>query len=169
MSLATNNCLVATNNAPVYYWDVSAQGWTDWQTNTYIWSFSITCTNLVPRCGVLDSQGNPMTTAHLISSTNLLQWNPEIYCTTGWVSYQTMPGWITQPVEDWGNFLTLGLTNLANVLYVVYDSQGTPLLTNFSSGINLTNAADLTTVSGSASALPASLSVPHKFYRLATP
>ncbi len=167
----SSQALIATNNSTVYYWSAIDNGWTDWQTNIYIWSFSTTFTNFVPRAGILDTQGNPMTTAHLESTTDLVQWSQEIYSATGWVSYTSIPNWVSQPVSDWGTYFGYSASKLANIVYVVYDSQGIPIVTNGSCGYTVTNSDGYATTMTSASGviIPASPSVPHKFYRLASP
>ena len=164
--------IIVTNNSTVYYWSVIDNGWTDWQTNIYVWSFNTTFTNFVPRTGTLDIHGNPMTTAHLESTTDFIQWNREIYSTTGWVSYTSIPDWVSQPVSDWSDYFGCSASKLANVVYIVYDSQGTPLMTNGSCGYTATNNSDgytTTMTSASGVIIPASPSIPHKFYRLTSP
>ena len=97
--------LLATNNedSAASLWDISTNGWTDSQGNPYTWLY-ITHT---------DPAG-----PHIQTSTNLVNWSDAYYNTTIWFSSSAIPDPDAQYVT--------------NMLTVVSDSNGVPLLTNFS-------------------------------------
>lgn len=96
-SLATNN----DENVETK-WDVSTNGWTDWQGNPYTW--------------LIITHTDP-TGPHVQTSTNLTTWTD---------SYQTVYMWISSTVSP-----DLGMNYLTNMTTVVYDGNGVSILTNF--------------------------------------
>jgi hypothetical protein len=100
------NIFLATNNdANVETkWDVSTNGWTDWQGNPYTW--------------LIITQTDP-SGPHVQSSTNLTTWTD---------CYQTVYTWMSSTVSP-----DPDAQYLTNMTTVVCDGSGAPILTNFTS------------------------------------
>jgi len=99
-----NTTLITNNDEAVEnIWDISTNGWTDWQGNPYTW-LAITYT---------DPSG-----PYVQSSTNLVTWTN---------CYQTVYMWLSSSVSP-----DPGMAYLTNMTTVVCDGNGVPLMTNFS-------------------------------------
>lgn len=125
------NTVLATNNDAnmEVIQDISTNGWTDWQGNPYTW--------------YLVTQTDP-TGPHVQSSTNLVDWTNENYTVSMWLSSTVTP----DP----------GMSYFTNAVTVLYDGNGSPVVTNWSS-IPPTGTLNV--------GIPASS--PLKFYRGVTP
>jgi len=100
-----NTILVTNNDASMEAkQDISTNGWTDWQGNPYTWFF-VTQT---------DTNG-----PHIQTSTNLVTWTDEKYLVYMWLSSSVSP----DP----------NLQYLTNMVTVLHDGNGVPLVTNWSS------------------------------------
>ncbi len=99
------NTILATNNDQNVEtkFDISTNGWTDWQGNPYTWFFTT----------YTDPTG-----PHTQTSTNLANWSDASYTVNMWLSSSISPD--------------TNMQYFINMTTVLYDNSGIPLLTNWS-------------------------------------
>jgi len=104
-SIIYPNVVLATNNdvSMAAKQDISTNGWTDWQGNTYTWFFV--------------TQTDP-SQPHIQTSTNLVDWADANYSVNIWLSSSVT----SDP----------SMSNFTNMVSVLYDGNGVPLVTNWS-------------------------------------
>jgi len=113
-----------TNLYPVKTWLVGGMGWVDYEGNPVLTMFSYNCTDFKVR--------TPEGPKRVWASTNLVQWFPEVYSVTGYISASATEKILCREDTTFGSSPLGFISTPTNMLTIHYDSQGTPFETNWS-------------------------------------